>query len=173
MGPRFRGDDRRLWSHLVITNSLPRSRGACLRPGVCDFASPTPNRGVAERAPHSGSSLEHALNERGCEPSSIDTIRSQWRSWYVVIKNRSPDRDGSCGSGRNGQASSCIGTDVRPGHLLQNRIPAASRDLEHYFPSRLSVRFCNFLIKASAPPAATTEANSSRRMARSLMVPLR
>jgi hypothetical protein len=25
---------------------LPRSRGAFLRPGVCDFASPTPNRGV-------------------------------------------------------------------------------------------------------------------------------
>ena len=58
-------------------------------------------------------------------------------------------------------------------HLLHNLIPVASGDLKHYFPSRLSVRSCNFLIKASAPPAAMTEANSSRRIARSLMVPLR
>src|SRR5260370_24366607 len=37
-------------------------------------------------APHSGSSLEHALNERGWASSSIGTIRSQDRSCDVVRK---------------------------------------------------------------------------------------
>jgi hypothetical protein len=45
--------------------------------------------------------------------------------------------------------------------------------LEDYFPSRFSVRSCNFLINPSAPPEAMIEANSSRRSARSLIVPLR
>ena len=57
--------------------------------------------------------------------------------------------------------------------LANHLIPAASRNFKHYFPSRFSVRSRNLLIKASAPPAAMIEANSSRRMARSLMVPLR
>jgi uroporphyrin-III C-methyltransferase/precorrin-2 dehydrogenase/sirohydrochlorin ferrochelatase len=41
------------------------------------------------------------------------------------------------------------------------------------FPSRVSVRSRNLLIRPSAPPEAMMEANSSRRIARSLMVPLR
>ena len=40
-------------------------------------------------------------------------------------------------------------------------------------PSRVFVRSRNFLIKPSAPPEAMIEANSSRRVARSLIVPLR
>jgi hypothetical protein len=40
-----------------------------------------------------------------------------------------------------------------------------------YFPSNLSVRSCSLLIKASAPPEAIIDANSSRRVARSLIVP--
>jgi len=35
------------------------------------------HRGTPRLAPHSGSSLEHALNERGCQPSSIAPICSQ------------------------------------------------------------------------------------------------
>src|SRR5258708_26750972 len=58
-------------------------------------------------------------------------------------------------------------------HLLLNLSRVASGGPKHYLPSRSSVRSRNLLIKASAPPAATTQANSSRRMARSLMVPLR
>ena len=46
-------------------------------------------------------------------------------------------------------------------------------EFKDYFPSRLSVRSCNFLINPSAPPEAMIEANSSRRSARSLIVPLR
>src|SRR5262245_38294565 len=38
-------------------------------------------------APPSGSSLEHALNERGCEPSSTDTFRSQECSCECSQKN--------------------------------------------------------------------------------------
>jgi hypothetical protein len=51
---------------------VPGGRGPCL-----------PRRAVTSRrrtprlAPHSGSSLEHALNERGCECSSMATRRSQ------------------------------------------------------------------------------------------------
>src|SRR5438132_4937649 len=42
---RFRGDDPRLWSHFAITTAslVPAARFA---PGVCNFASLTPNRGV-------------------------------------------------------------------------------------------------------------------------------
>src|SRR5262249_53866658 len=36
-------------SYLTMSNSPSRSRGACLRPGVCNFASLTPNEGWAER----------------------------------------------------------------------------------------------------------------------------
>jgi hypothetical protein len=44
---------------------------------------------------------------------------------------------------------------------------------ERHLPNRLCVRSCNLLIKPSAPPVAMIDANSSRRVARSLMVPLR
>jgi hypothetical protein len=54
-------------------------------------------------------------------------------------------------------------TEVGNTRLLLGRHP----------PSRLSVRSCNRLIKPSAPPEAMIEANSSRRVARSLIVPLR
>jgi len=52
---------------------MPGGRGPCL-----------PRRAVTSRrrtprlAPHSGSSLEHALNERGCAPSSKASKRSQY-----------------------------------------------------------------------------------------------
>ena len=35
------------------------------------------HRGTPRLAPHSGSSLEHALNERGCQPSRMASICSQ------------------------------------------------------------------------------------------------
>src|SRR4029453_6018500 len=42
-------------------------------------------------APHSGSSLEHALNEQGYEQSSIASLRSQEGSCHVVTR-RCPAR---------------------------------------------------------------------------------
>jgi hypothetical protein len=63
--------------------------------------------------------------------------------------------------------------DTRRGRLLYNLIPVPVENSKHYFVSRFSLRSCSRLIKASAPPDAMTDANSSRRMARSLMVPLR
>jgi hypothetical protein len=55
----------------------------------------------------------------------------------------------------------------------QQLIAWLAMDLKHHFPSSVSFRSRSLLIKASAPPEAITEANSSRRVARSLMVPLR
>src|SRR5260221_12197595 len=57
-------------------------------------------------------------------------------------------------------------------HLLLNLSRVASGGLKNHLPSRSSVRSRNLLIKASAPPAATTEANSSGGMARSRLVRL-
>jgi hypothetical protein len=52
---------------------VPGGRGPCLpRRAVTSRRRRTPRL-----APHSGSSLEHALNEQGWASSSIDTIRSQ------------------------------------------------------------------------------------------------
>jgi hypothetical protein len=59
---------------------VPGGRGPCL-PGR---AVTSRRRRTPRLAPHSGSSLEHALNERGCVSSSIGTIRSQHRSCDVV-----------------------------------------------------------------------------------------
>src|SRR5262249_54219301 len=52
-------------------------------------------------------------------------------------------------------------------HVRQRQEPT-----ERYFPSNLSVRSCSLLIKPSAPPEAMIDANSSGRVARSLIVPL-
>ena len=46
-------------------------------PGLPGQAVTSRRRRTPRLAPHSGSSLEHALNERGCEPSSTGTFRSQ------------------------------------------------------------------------------------------------
>jgi hypothetical protein len=61
---RFRGDDPRLWSHFAITTAslVPAARFA---PGVCNFASLTPKRGVGG-APRnvrvlSGTPVGHAM----------------------------------------------------------------------------------------------------------------
>jgi len=52
---------------------VPGGRGPCLpRRAVTSRRRRTPRL-----APHSGSSLEHALDEQGCVGSSIDTLRSQ------------------------------------------------------------------------------------------------
>ena len=53
---------------------VPGGRGPCLpRRTVTSRRRRTPRL-----TPHSGSSLEHALNERGCECSSMNAIRSQY-----------------------------------------------------------------------------------------------
>jgi hypothetical protein len=52
---------------------VPGGRGPCL-PGRTVTSR---RRRTPRLAPHSGSSLEHALNERGCVWSSIGTLRSQ------------------------------------------------------------------------------------------------
>src|SRR3984893_13086384 len=52
---------------------VPGGRGPCLPRRTVTSR----RRGTPRLAPHSGSSLEHALNERGCVSSSTGTIRSQ------------------------------------------------------------------------------------------------
>ncbi len=71
---------------------VPGGRGPCLP----RRAVTSRRRGTPRLAPHSGSSLEHALNERGCECSSTTSICSQEGSWPVVKKfiERSPMCDG-------------------------------------------------------------------------------
>jgi hypothetical protein len=65
---------------------VPGGRGPCLpRRTVTSRRRRTPRL-----APHSGSSLEHALNERGWAPSSIGTLRSQEK-----YSQCSRDMDGS------------------------------------------------------------------------------
>ena len=82
---------------------VPGGRGPCLpRRAVTSSRRRTPRL-----TPHSGSSLEHALSERGCVSSSIGTIRSQWRSWGVV-KKISPNM-----MRRHGRANGCA---VMAGH---------------------------------------------------------
>jgi hypothetical protein len=44
---------------------------------------------------------------------------------------------------------------------------------ERHLPNSIWVRSCNLLISPLAPPEAMIEANSSRRVARSLIVPLK
>src|SRR5262249_60151691 len=61
--------------------------GTCAAERSSDAAVTSRRRRTPRLAPHSGSSLEHALNERGCERSSTDTLRSQERSWSVVTIN--------------------------------------------------------------------------------------
>jgi hypothetical protein len=63
---------------------VPGGRSPCL-PGRTVTSR---RRRTPRLAPHSGSSREHALNERGCLRSSIGTIRSQARSCDVVKKYR-------------------------------------------------------------------------------------
>jgi len=75
-------------------------------------------------------------------------------------------------------AHSCLQGDItkHPVLPLQHEAepPCASElALWSYLPSKVSVRSFNLLIKPSAPPEAMMEANSSRRVARSLIVPLR
>src|SRR5262249_41094838 len=55
--------------------SFPRKRES--RYWVPAFAGTNGKRLTPRLAPHSGSSLEHALNERGCGCSSTTSIRSQ------------------------------------------------------------------------------------------------
>src|SRR5262249_32774135 len=54
---------------------VPGGRGPCL-PGQTVTSR---RRRTPRLAPHSGSSLEHALNERGCEYSSMTSLRSQYQ----------------------------------------------------------------------------------------------
>src|SRR6266446_5943442 len=79
---------------------VPGGRGPCLP----RRAVTSRRRGTPRLAPHSGSSLEHALNERGCECSSTTSICSQERSWPVVKKliERSPMCDGGIVGERKG-----------------------------------------------------------------------
>src|SRR5262249_43248112 len=51
--------------HLKPTHTLPRSRGAFLRPGFCTFASLTPNRGVGG-APRNVRVQWHPLGVPSC-----------------------------------------------------------------------------------------------------------
>ena len=46
-------------SHLTMSNSHPRSRGAFFAPGACNFASLTRIEGWAERRETFGCSAEH------------------------------------------------------------------------------------------------------------------
>ena len=90
---RFRGDDPRLWSHFAITTAslVPAARFA---PGVCNFASLTPKRGVGG-APRnvrvlSGTPVRHAITRHARRLArrlaSHDAGRSPlgappWRFW--------------------------------------------------------------------------------------------
>ena len=71
---------------LQLCFTHPESRGgrsAEKRSGACEApVGPAPPR----LAPHSGSSLEHALNERGWEALSIASIRSQWINSFCSQK---------------------------------------------------------------------------------------
>ena len=104
---RFRGDDPRLWSHFAITTAslVPAARFA---PGVCNFASLTPKRGVGG-APRnvrvlSGTPVRHAITRHARRLArrlaSHDAGRSPlgappWRFWALGPRFRLPHYTGA------------------------------------------------------------------------------
>src|SRR5262252_2136876 len=81
-------------------------------------------------APHSGSSLEHALNERGCECSKTASLRSQEIN-SICIRNRSgllfPGVVGPKATGRSRAASLGFRRFVGGlGHRLVLPLPCAT-----------------------------------------------
>jgi hypothetical protein len=50
------------------------------------------NHGTPLPAPPAGSSPETPPHERGCESYTINSLRSQYRSWFVVIESRAASR---------------------------------------------------------------------------------
>jgi hypothetical protein len=112
---RFRGDDPRLWSHFAITTAslVPAARFA---PGVCNFASLTPKRGVGG-APRnvrvlSGTPVRHAITRHARRLArrlaSHDAGRSPlgappWRFWALGPRFRLPHYTGAAQRAPRGQ----------------------------------------------------------------------
>jgi hypothetical protein len=77
---RARGSslNRSLYSVFTMSNSPSRSRGACLRPGFCNFASLTRIEGWAERRETFGCSAEHPWGVSCASKTRVNALMTRY-----------------------------------------------------------------------------------------------